>query len=312
MEKIEQLFTFIDSAAGSVQEAKNVSYLDGVLVALNGWLEGEHVPEGEWDRNDIRKGIQLALLKGMRESAQVNHQMTPDSLGLLVGYLVEQFFEEQLMKKETITMLDPAVGTGNLLLTVMNLIGDQVTGAGVELDDLLIQLAAASADLQQQPVALYHQNALMPLLIDPVDAVVCDVPVGYYPDEEYANANYTIHAEEGMTYAHHLFIEKSINQLRDGGYAFFLVPSMIFESEQARQLFTYIKTNTWIQAVIQLPSTLFKKEQMAKSIFVVQKKSATEKPVKDVLLAKVPSLSNPQALEQFFARVRQWKKDEEK
>lgn len=312
MEKIEQLFTFIDSAAGSVQEAENVSYLEGVLVALNGWLDGEHVPEGEWDRNDIRKGIQLALLKGMRESAQVNHQMTPDSLGLLVGYLVEQFFEESLMKKETITMLDPAVGTGNLLLTVMNLIGDQITGAGVELDDLLIQLAAASADLQQQPVALYHQNTLMPLLIDPVDAVVCDVPVGYYPDEEYANANYAIHAEEGMTYAHHLFIEKSINQLRDGGYAFFLVPSTIFESEQARQLFTYIKTNTWIQAVIQLPTTLFKKEQMAKSIFVVQKKSDTEKPVKDVLLAKVPSLSNPQALEQFFTRVRQWKKDEEK
>lgn len=312
MEKIEQLFTFIDSAAGSVQEAENVSYLEGVLVALNGWLDGKHIPEGEWDRNDIRKGIQLALLKGMRESAQVNHQMTPDSLGLLVGYLVEQFFEESLTKKETITMLDPALGTGNLLLTVMNLIGDQIMGAGVELDDLLIQLAAASADLQQQPVALYHQNALMPLLIDPVDAIVCDVPVGYYPDEEYANANYAIHAEEGMTYAHHLFIEKSINQLRDGGYAFFLVPSTIFESEQARQLFTYIKANTWIQAVIQLPMTLFKKEQMAKSIFVVQKKSDTEKPVKDVLLAKVPSLANPQALEQFFARVRQWKKDEGK
>ena len=169
MEKIEQLFTFIDSTAGSVQEAKNVSYLEGVLAALNGWLDGENVPEGEWERNDIRKGIQLALLKGMRESAQVNHQMTPDSLGLLVGYLVEQFYEEQLTKKETITMLDPAVGTGNLLLTVMNLIGDQVTGAGIELDDLLIQLAAASADLQQQPVALYHQNALMPLLIDPVN-----------------------------------------------------------------------------------------------------------------------------------------------
>ena len=64
--------------------------------------------------------------------------------------------------------------------------------------------------------------------------------------------------------------------------------------------------------MIQLPTTLFKKEQMAKSIFVVQKKSDTEKPVKDVLLAKVPSLSNPQVLEQFFTRVRQWKKDEEK
>lgn len=311
MENIEQLFNFIDTKAVALQQAENVTYLEGVLEALNAWLDGE-APEGEWDRNDIRKGIQLALLKGMRESVQVNHQMTPDSLGLLVGYLVEQFFEDTFAKNESITVLDPAIGTGNLLLTVMNLIGDKVTGAGVELDDLLIQIAAASADLQQQPVALYHQNALLPLLIDPVDAVVCDVPVGYYPDEEYANANYTIHAESGMTYAHHLFIEKSINQLRDGGYAFFLVPSNIFESEQARQLFSYVKKNTWIQAVIQLPSTLFKKEEMSKSIFVLQKKSEQDKPVKDVLLAKVPSLSNPEALEQFFYRVRQWKKDEGK
>ncbi len=312
MEKIEQLFTFIDGEAGRFVESENVTYLDGVLEALNNWISGEKIPEGEWDRNDIRKGIQLALLKGMRESAQVNHQMTPDSLGLIVGYLVDQFFEDTLAENKTITMLDPAIGTGNLLLTVMNLIGDKVTGAGVEMDDLLIQIAAVSADLQQQPVALYHQNALMPLLIDPVDAVVCDVPVGYYPDEEYANKHYEIHAEEGMTYAHHLFIEKAMNQLREGGYGFFLVPSNIFESEQARHLFAYVKANTWIQAVIQLPSNLFKKQQLSKSIFVLQKKGENVKPVKDVLLAKVPTLSNPDALEQFFARVRKWKKEEGK
>lgn len=42
----------------------------------------------------MRKAIQLSILKGMRESSQPNHQMTPDSLGLLITYFVEQFLRK--------------------------------------------------------------------------------------------------------------------------------------------------------------------------------------------------------------------------
>ena len=51
----------------------------------------------------------------MKESVQPNHQMTPDTIGMFIGYLLKKF-----IKNNTYRLLDPAVGTGNLLTTVLN------------------------------------------------------------------------------------------------------------------------------------------------------------------------------------------------
>ena len=241
-----------------------MTFLEGILDGLEAWLDGEvdFTVEGT-TKEDIRKAMQIAILKGMRKSAQTNHQMTPDTLGLLVGHFVEQCFEERL-SKETISIADPAVGTGNLLLTVMNLLDGKVEATGVEVDELLIRLAAATADLTEQPVTLYRQDALQDLLANPADAVVCDLPVGYYPNDEVA-LDYELCAAEGMSYAHHLFIEQSVNYTKDGGYLFFVVPANLFESEQSKQLHKYIKEHAWIQAIIQLPDTCLPIKRMKKA-----------------------------------------------
>ena len=42
----------------------------------------------ELDAVAKRKAFQLAILKGMKANVQPNHQMTPDSIGLFMGYLV--------------------------------------------------------------------------------------------------------------------------------------------------------------------------------------------------------------------------------
>lgn len=312
MEKIEKLFTHLDGQSASISEELNVTYLDGLLSALNDLLDGNHQEFLEdASKEDIRKAIQLAILKGMRKNVQPNHQMTPDSLGFLVGYFVEQFFEKTLAEKNQITVLDPTIGTGNLMLTVMNHLDGKIEGAGVEIDELLIQLAAAAGDLQQQPIALYRQDALQNLMVEPVDGVVCDLPIGFYPDTEFAE-NFEIHSEDGMTFAHHLLIEQSMNYTKDGGYLFFLVPNNLFESEQAPLLYSYVQKHAWIQAVVQLPENLFKQKEMGKSLFILQKKVDGGKAVKDVLLAKVPKLDNIPALESFFVQVQKWKKEEKK
>lgn len=312
MEKIEKLFTHLDGQSASISEELNVTYLDGLLSALNDLLDGNHqVFLEDASKEDIRKAIQLAILKGMRKNVQPNHQMTPDSLGFLVGYFVEQFFEKTLAEQKQITVLDPTIGTGNLMLTVMNHLDGKIEGAGVEIDELLIQLAAAAGDLQQQPIALYRQDALQNLMVEPVDGVVCDLPIGFYPDTEFAE-NFEIHSEDGMTFAHHLLIEQSMNYTKDGGYLFFLVPNNLFESEQAPLLYSYVQKHAWIQAVVQLPENLFKQKEMGKSLFILQKKVEGGKAVKDVLLAKVPKLDNIPALESFFVQVQKWKKEEKK
>lgn len=306
MENIEQLFGFINSYA---EQHSDVSYLEGVLEVLEKWLDGEvTVDSKNASKEDIRKAVQIAILKGMRKSSQPNHQMTPDTLGLLVGYFVEQVFEERL-KTEKISVMDLAVGTGNLLITIMNLLNGKVEATGVEVDELLIRLAAATADLTEQPISLYRQDALQALLVDPADAVVCDLPVGYYPNEDIA-LDYELCAAEGMSYAHHLLIEQAIHYTKEGGHLFFLIPSNLFESEQASILHKYLKKTAWIQAVIQLPENIFANKSLEKSILILQKQGEGLKAPREVLLAKVPNMQNKQALAMFFEKVKMWRENQ--
>jgi site-specific DNA-methyltransferase (adenine-specific) len=306
MEKFEQIFSFINNHAEELTNTQELDYLEALLQTLEDTLDGKF----EWQvegatKEDMRKAIQIAILKGMRKSAQPNHQMTPDTLGLLVSHFVEQCFEKELAES-SISVMDPALGTGNLLFTTMNALKGKVQATGVEVDDLLIRLAAATGDLVEQPVTLYRQDALEKLLIDPVDAVICDLPVGYYPNEDVA-LDYELCATEGMSYAHHLFIEQSLNYTKEGGYAFLLIPSNLFETEQAQQLHKFIKNHAWIQAVIQLPENLFSSRTHEKSILILQKQSKELTAPREVLLAKVPNMSNRQALAMFFEKVRMWK-----
>ncbi|MGG2082703.1 class I SAM-dependent methyltransferase [Lysinibacillus pakistanensis] len=308
MENIEKLFGKLNEHAEKIEKEQDITLLEGVLDGLEAWLDGvvDFSQEGA-TKEDVRKAVQIAILKGMRKGSQPNHQMTPDTLGLLVGYFVEQIFADRLAT-EKIAMLDPAVGTGNLLLTVMNLLDGKIEATGVEIDELLIRLAAATADLTEQPVSLYRQDALEDLLVNPVDAIVCDLPVGYYPNEEVA-LNYELCPSEGMSFAHHLFIEQSINYTKDGGYLFFLAPSHLFDSEQSKQLHKYIQKHAWIQAIIQLPDTMFANKALEKSIVILQKQGQEFRAPKEVLLAKVPNMQNKQALAMFFEKVKMWRED---
>ena len=110
----------------------------------------------KFSKENIRKAFQLAILKGMKESVQPNHQMTPDSIGMLFGYLLNKF-----MKQSSYRLLDPAVGTGNLLTAAMNQgLNKRIEGIGVEIDDLLIKLAYINANLQEHPIELFNQDSL--------------------------------------------------------------------------------------------------------------------------------------------------------
>lgn len=235
---------------------------------------------------------------------QPNHQMTPDAVGMLVGYLVNKFVQDKSFR-----LLDPAVGTGNLLTTVINhQQGKSVDATGIDIDDILIKLSYVNANLQQHPIRLFNQDSLEPLFIEEVDAVVGDLPVGYYPNDIRA-AEYEMNADKGHTYAHHLFIEQSMRHIKAGGYLFFIIPNGLFESEQAPKLHEYIKKHANIQGVIQLPLSLFKNEHSAKSILILQKKGEGIKQPKQVLLVNMPSLSNTVEVEKILHKINEWYKD---
>ncbi|WP_413469225.1 class I SAM-dependent methyltransferase [Rossellomorea aquimaris] len=318
---VESLFGIIDETATLLQEELACSYLEAVAETGENLFQGDVLQEevneltkkrlnkkydevtlSQLENENIRKAFQFAILKGMKENVQPNHQMTPDSLGLFISYLVNKFTAD--MNK--LTVLDPAIGTGNLLTTVLNQMpGKETESIGVEIDEVLIKLAYVGADLQKHPLQLFNQDSLEPLFIDPVDLVLCDLPIGYYPNDLRAQ-DYELKAEEGHSYAHHLFIEQSLKHTKDGGYLFFIVPNGLFESPHSAQLQGYLKEKADIQGFLQLPLSLFKNKNSAKSILILQKKKTGIKPPKEVLLAQLPSLSNQRALQDILSKIDQW------
>jgi site-specific DNA-methyltransferase (adenine-specific) len=316
---VEQLFTLFNETALLLQEELNCTYLEALAETGENLFHGsilqdevseltekrikkqyEQINLNKFSNEEIRKAYQLVILKGMKESVQPNHQMTPDTVGMLVGYLVNRF-----MKQSTFRLLDPAVGTGNLLTTVLNHLQKKVESVGVEIDDLLIKLAYVNANLQEHPIQLFNQDSLEPLFIDPVDAVIGDLPVGYYPNDVRA-ADYQVKADEGHTYSHHLFIEQSVRHTAPGGYLFFIIPNGLFESEQASQLSEFFKEHVIVQGLLQLPTSMFNNKNTAKSIIILQKKGLGVQPPKQALLVDLPSLSNAVEMDKILSKMEKW------
>ncbi|WP_449621485.1 class I SAM-dependent methyltransferase [Robertmurraya sp. Marseille-Q9965] len=317
---VEDLFSVINDTATILQEELSITFLEslaetGENIFQNTILQEdlseltekrlrksyESLQLNAHTAEEIRKSFQLAILKGMKESAQPNHQMTPDAVGLLVGYLVNKF-----VTKSTYRLFDPAVGTGNLLTTVMNQqLDKEIDGMGIDIDELLIKLAYVNANLQQHPVELFNQDSLEPLFIELADAVVSDLPVGYYPNDVRAN-DFQLKSEKGHSYAHHLFIEQSLNYTKPGGYLFFIIPNGLFESEEAPKLHQYLKETSHIQGILQLPLSMFRQQNAAKSILILQKKGEDVKAPKQVLLVNLPSLSNGVQVESILSKIDVW------
>ncbi|MGJ7912832.1 class I SAM-dependent methyltransferase [Neobacillus sp. LXY-1] len=317
---IEQLFTIFNETALSLQEEVGYSYLEALAETGENIFHGSILQEElseltvkrlkkqyeslqleRFTKEDIRKAFQLVILKGMKENIQPNHQMTPDSVGMLLSYLVERF-----VKEPSFHLLDPAVGTGNLLLTVLNHLQQRnIEAIGIDIDDLLIKLAYINANLQEQPIQFFNQDSLEPLFIEQVDAVIADLPVGYYPNDVRAS-EFELNADTGHAYSHHLFIEQGVRYTKPGGYLFFIIPNGLFESDQAGKLHEYLKEHVVIQGLLQFPINMFKNKNSAKSILVLQKKGEKVQPPKQALLVNLPSLSNRNEMDKILLQIEKW------
>ncbi|MEG0285852.1 MULTISPECIES: class I SAM-dependent methyltransferase [Vagococcus] len=317
LESIESLQVALDTSFFDAYIENNENLLDGKRVrVVDGVPSKEEVKKIEelyeelsvlsLNQEERRKITQLVLLKGsMKETVQANHQLTPDGIGFLFVYILEQLAS----KEELITLFDPAVGTGNLLYTVMtnlNLANRKTKGFGVDVDDTLLSVAAVNKEWLELTAELHHQDSIDPLLIDPVDFALSDLPIGYYPFDEKV-MDYQIAADQGHSYAHHVLMEKAMKHVKEDGFGLFLVPSNLLETEQASFLTNWLKNEVYLQAVLQLPSSLFSQKSLGKSILIVQNKGENSKQAKEVLLAELPSLKETQSVLTFINEFRAWR-----
>lgn len=325
LKEVEKIYQPIIETVDILQADTQVDYFDALIETMDNLLTGEvQVEAGHpsvevqaqlkekyatidldaLDKRDTRLLMQLLLLQGYRvEKIQANHQMTPDTIGILVAYLIEKIVALPAQAK----ILDLGVGTANLLVTVLNqLKNSNLHGYGVDNDDTLLTLASIMVNLTKAPVELFHQDAMDPILVNEADLVIGDFPVGYYPIDEKVKGMETA-AQEGHSYAHHLMIEKAVTQMKAGAWGIFVLPAGLFESKQAKLLLNYVQEHAYLQGMLNLPQELFQDKAAQKAILILQKKGGQSKQGQPILLGSFPSLKDNQAFNQFLAQIDAWK-----
>lgn len=330
IEKIEQTFTSLKEAVALLQKDLQVSYLDALIETGDNLLAKEvHVEDGlptaeiktrleklyanaqlaGLTTEQRRQVMQLLLLQAYKqEKIQANHQMTPDTIGFLVEYLLEKV----LPKKQGLALLDLTVGTGNLLTAILSKLNQngwpKIQAYGVDNDDTLITLASMATQIEQISVDLFHQDALDSLLLPKVDVVVSDLPVGYYPLDERVT-QFKTRAKKGHSYVHHLLIEQAVNQLKPAGFGIFVVPKGLFESPEAKGLLDYIQANAYLQGMLNLPQDLFASKRGQKAILLLQKHGTGAKQAKQILLGDFPSFKHKEQFQAFLGQIDNWERN---
>lgn len=323
--QIERFFGILNQSSELIQKSRDQSYLDSLIETLGAIQNGDDNDQGlssadekkliniytafdqdDYDRETIRKAIQMAVLKAIRvDQIQANYQITPDTIANVIGYIMAGVFHD----KKQLSILDPAMGTANLLTAIdhqlQSSLGIDITISGIENDDAMFELAADSVELQKIHAELFHEDAVQNVLAPVVDAVVSDLPIGYYPID--ANAKgFSTHSETGHSYVHHLLIEFGMDHVKKGGFGFFLVPSQIFQTSEAKQLLKWMQGKVFLQGLLNLPKELFQNSAAQKAILILQNSGNGAKQVDPVMLGEFPSFKDQQAFAKFLTEIDDW------
>jgi len=313
-EKIEKAYGYLLENTQTIQNDLQTNFYDALVeqnaIYLDGQTELTLVKENNQRLRDLnlnkeewRRSFQYLLMKAAQtEPLQANHQFTPDGIGFLLVFLVDQ-----LASSDQVDVLEMGSGTGNLAQTLMNNCQRSLDYLGLEIDDLLIDLAASMAEVMKADVNFAQGDAVRPQVLKESDVIVSDLPVGYYPDDAIAS-RYQVASPQGHTYAHHLLIEQSLKYLKPGGVAIFLAPNDLLTSEQSPLLKQWMQDHAQVLAMVTLPENLFRSANLAKTIFVLRKQ---EEAVIQPFVYPLTDLQNQEDVMKFRESFQNWNKESE-
>ena len=313
-EKIEKAYGYLLENTQTIQNDLQTNFYDALVeqnaIYLDGQTELTLVKENNQRLKDLnlnkeewRRSFQYLLMKAAQtEPLQANHQFTPDGIGFLLVFLVDQ-----LASSDQVDVLEMGSGTGNLAQTLMNNCQRSLDYLGLEIDDLLIDLAASMAEVMKADVNFAQGDAIRPQVLKESDVIISDLPVGYYPDDAIAS-RYQVASSQGHTYAHHLLIEQSLKYLKPGGVAIFLAPNDLLTSEQSPLLKKWMQDHAQVLAMVNLPENLFRSANLAKTIFVFRKQ---EEAVVQPFVYPLTDLQDQEDLMKFRESFQNWNKESE-
>jgi site-specific DNA-methyltransferase (adenine-specific) len=301
--QIEVFYDYFDLVANILYEHNKMNYIEGMNQAFSMLLDQDiklDLPESEIERivqvkstvearrfqpEEIRKAVQLGILKGLKHAYLSNALMTPDTIGLFMAYLIDKLYDDVTNIK---TILDPMIGTGNLVYTVMNQLKSDATVYGVDHHITHCELARNFGDVLSIKNQVFYQDTLQ-YYGEGFDLVISDLAI----------------SSEKVPYLPYQVVNHHISSLKNGNYMLILIENDFFEQEQSAIFRTEIMKHARIFGLIKLNENMFSKHP--KSILILKKVNQNSNQDQEkFLLVDCPSFNDKEAFSKTIQNIDQW------
>lgn len=298
--KIEKFYDYFDQVADILYHEYQKSYIEGMNEAFNFLLDAEFegtfkdediqkitalketISSEKFGREEVRKAVQLGLLKGYKHAYRSNSLITPDTIGIFVGYLIKKLYRNQSIS----TVFDPLVGTGNFVYTVLNHIDIDAKVYGVDNDIVKCNLSRNLGDLLDYENEMFYQDTFT-YHDRGFDLILTDMPLG-----------------NEVPYFPYQVINHHMDLLVEGGYFITLIENDFFEQKGSDIFKQEIEQKGFMFGLIKLSETLFKSNP--KSILIIRKKGEGITKSKDFLLVDLPSFNEIESFNQTIQKIDTW------
>ncbi len=297
---LEQFYDVFDASCSYLYEVTNKKqYFDLILLTTKNILAGEVLNDLETEQveklneiykplididfsvEDIRKAMQAQVLKGIKEMNLENGLVTPDSIGIFITYLISRLNPKD---KKEVSILDPLMGSGNLIMTIANHLNLSLKLYGCDHNEWFTKLAKALADLISEPIDIYLQDTLN-LNLCQMDYIVFDMP----------NIN-----SEGNYFPYEAILHY-VKMLSDGGFIIGVVGNDFFDHDRNQNFKKELMKDSTIIGIAELPDGFF--QNKPKSIIVIQKKVWENK---ECFMVKLPNFTDVNAFNQELVKLESW------
>ena len=144
-----------------------------------------------------------------------NGDITPDTLGIFISYLINKLKG----KVKKLNILDPVIGSGNLLYSVANHLECDLHLFGIDNVREFCDIASIQGDLLNYEIEIFCQDTLDHPFSD-IDIVVSDIP------------GHTVKAFDKEYYFPYMCVLQHMASLKEDGYFIGIVPNDFFEHDE--------------------------------------------------------------------------------
>lgn len=295
-ENIEKFFDVLDESAMLLYETLKTPYLTGIVRTCENILANEShtddevlneklndillsISDTEFQKEEIRKAFQYAVLKGMKHQKISNQMMTPETIGMLMSYLIKKLYDV-----DSLRIYDPLVGTGNLIVSIANQLEEDVELIGVDNFGVNYELSQALFGLLGYGNQIFFQDTKTSKHIQ-ADVIVSDFSA----------------IEQSEIYA---IINHQTLNIKTNGYFIFMVDNVFFETLNMQEFVKEVNKQWYLFGMMVLPKTIFKTQE--KTIIILQDKGPDFVQPNSFMMVEIPGFEDSHALNNVIGQLNQW------